>query len=251
MRSIMVLVFSAAALLAQPRAGTPLYPGGAPGPKSPMPSVVNPGTPTPVGHPFAVGRSGTAPRTGGAGRPGFTGAGRNAGGRGGGVRGGVANGSRRTVYIPYGVPVYGGYGGYYGDNGYNQEEPAPAPQPIFVEPSPPIVYINRDYQPEHFTPQIRDYSNTQLPEAAPPDEREMRVIDNTINNYDRDPDEPTIYLLAFKDQRVIPALAYWVEGDTLHYVTRQHALNVVSLELVDRAFSTQLNRERKVEFKLP
>jgi hypothetical protein len=64
-------------------------------------------------------------------------------------------------------------------------------------------------------------------------------------------DEPTIYLLALKDQNVIPALAYWVEGDTLRYVTRQHAMNLISIDLIDRNFSMKLNRERNVEFKLP
>ena len=50
---------------------------------------------------------------------------------------------------------------------------------------------------------------------------------------------------------IFPAIAYWVEGDTLNYITVQGAKNSVSLDLVDRDFSKQINKERKVEFGLP
>lgn len=187
--------------------------------------------------------------------------------------GGIGHSPRRTILVPYGIPYFpgyyggGGYGNGYGDpgygngyypngnygNGYGPDDGSQR-QPI-VQSAPPIVIINRDYQPEHLNPVMRDYSNTPLPESAiPPDPArgQLRVYDNTVvNNADRDPDEPTIYLLAFKDQKVVPALAYWVEGETLHYITRQHAMNVISLSLVDRDFSMKLNRERNVEFKLP
>jgi hypothetical protein len=42
-----------------------------------------------------------------------------------------------------------------------------------------------------------------------------------------------------------------VESDTLNYITVQGAKNSVSLDLVDRDFSKQINKERKVEFGLP
>ena len=58
-------------------------------------------------------------------------------------------------------------------------------------------------------------------------------------------------LLAFKDHTIYAALAYWVEGNTLHYVTGQNAHNQVSLDLVDYELSNSLNRERNVDFKLP
>ena len=121
-----------------------------------------------------------------------------------------------------------------------------------MQAAPPGVYINRDYQPERLSPVMRDYSNAQLPEAVPQENNPIRVYDAPVYiDRHRDADEPTIYLLALKDQTVLPALAYWVEGDTVRYVTRQHAMNVISLDLVDRQFSTKLNRERNVEFKLP
>lgn len=220
MRTTVLVFLSAAAMLAQPRAGTPLYPGGAPGPKSPTPSVLRPGTPTQVNRPAGPGLVGNS------GRP------------------ATSRQSRRTVILPYGIPYYGGNGSY-------QDEYAAQP-PIVVQAAPPVVYINRDYQPERLSPVMRDYSNVPLPEAVPQESNPIRVYDAPFYiDPRRDADEPTIYLLALRDQTVLPALAYWVEGDTLRYVTRQHAMNVISLDLIDRPFSAKLNRERNVEFKLP
>jgi len=42
-----------------------------------------------------------------------------------------------------------------------------------------------------------------------------------------------------------------VEGGTRHYCTTEGSQNRASRSLVDRDFSTQLNNERHVEFKLP
>ncbi len=62
---------------------------------------------------------------------------------------------------------------------------------------------------------------------------------------------PTIYLIALTDHTILPALAYWVDGDTLAYITTEGDQNRISLALVDREFSKQLNDDRHVEFKLP
>jgi len=59
-----------------------------------------------------------------------------------------------------------------------------------------------------------------------------------------------IYLIAFKDHTIKPAAAYWVEGNTLHYVTLERQQIQVSLDSVDRSMSEQLNRERRVAFSL-
>ena len=64
-------------------------------------------------------------------------------------------------------------------------------------------------------------------------------------------DQPTVYLIAMSDHTIFPAVAYWVEGDTLNYITTQGGHNRATLALVDREFSKQLNDERHVEFKLP
>ena len=63
-------------------------------------------------------------------------------------------------------------------------------------------------------------------------------------------ENPT-YLIAFTDHTIYAAVAYWLEGNTLHYVTNQNTHNQVSLDLVDRELSNRLNRERSVDFRLP
>ena len=60
-----------------------------------------------------------------------------------------------------------------------------------------------------------------------------------------------IYLIAFKDQNIRAAAAYWVNGQTLHYVTLEHEERQVPLTSIDRDLSMRLNRERHVQFQLP
>lgn len=160
----------------------------------------------------------------------------------------------RRVVVPY--PVY--VGGYYGGGYYTgfdapppgYQDPQYAAQPV----APPVVIINQAYRPDTVNPVVRDYSDTPLPEPGlrsyqapvhpmpdPSEERARRA----------ESERPTIYLIAFKDHTILPALAYWMEGDTLNYVTQNGTPNRASLDLIDRDFSKQLNRERNVEFTLP
>jgi hypothetical protein len=155
--------------------------------------------------------------------------------RGGGGAAGYRMRPARPYYaspgvIPYAAPypVYYGYA------------PAPSPYDYGYGNPAPAAYVNPDYQPDNVNPQIVDYSNTPLPEPAA----------NTDENGLRD-DEPTIFLIALKDHTVVAAIAYWADGDTLNWVSRDAKQNHMSLSLVDRAFSKQLNDERHVEFKLP
>lgn len=134
----------------------------------------------------------------------------------------------RTVAIPY--PVF--IGGYY-------YAPPVASDYGYANPSPVAVF-NPDFQTEPVNPTIIDYSNTPLPEPA----------SDTDENGLKD-DQPTIFLIALTDHTVVAAIAYWVDGDTLNWVSRDAKQNHMSLSLVDRAFSKQLNDERHVEFKLP
>jgi hypothetical protein len=61
-----------------------------------------------------------------------------------------------------------------------------------------------------------------------------------------------IYLIAFNGSSVIyAAVAYWVDGSTLHYVTLEHQERQAPLSTINRALSFQLNRERRVQFQLP
>jgi endonuclease YncB( thermonuclease family) len=56
--------------------------------------------------------------------------------------------------------------------------------------------------------------------------------------------------IAFKGH-ICTAIAYWVQGDTLHYITAQGSHNQVSLVLVDRPTSAKLNSGRLVKLVLP
>jgi hypothetical protein len=61
-----------------------------------------------------------------------------------------------------------------------------------------------------------------------------------------------IYLIAFNGSSVIyAAVAYWVDGPTLHYVTLDRKERQAPLNTINRALSYQLNRERRVPFQLP
>lgn len=145
----------------------------------------------------------------------------------------------RTVVVPYPV-YYGGY--YYGNYYYGGDTYAQQPAPAYdygLTDAPgqsPVAIINQGYVPDSANPVMRDYSNADLPPPGP--------------DYRAD-DQPTIYLLAMTDHTIIPAIAYWVDGDTLNYITTEGSQNRVSLSLIDREFSRQLNDSRNVEFKLP
>lgn len=162
----------------------------------------------------------------------------------------------RSVIVPYPVFV-GGYNGY----GYDQPQPQPYPgyqdQPPVVTNAAPSVVINQNFIPERSTPAVRDYNEPPQQSSmkmyqAPPSHPYADAQEQTpAPAASKKSDEATIYLLAFKDHNIVPALGYWMEGGTLHYVSVEHSLNQVSLDLVDRDLSQRLNDERGVEFKLP
>jgi hypothetical protein len=146
------------------------------------------------------------------------------------------------VIVPY--PVY-----Y--DSGYY---PYDAPPPVDQSTAPsdynqsPVVITNQSFHPDVVNPVLRDYSNMQLPEPVPVPR--MADAPRAVVNNNND-DSPTIYLIAMKDNTIFASIAYWVDGETLNYVTKDGSINHASLELVDRDFSKQLNAERNVEFRLP
>jgi hypothetical protein len=178
--------------------------------------------------------------------------------------GGRRNFGGGAVYIPY--PVYGGYGMGYGFDGfYASDSPNagynPGPEydepysagPFAAEPAPPTVIINQNFQTDSVRPQFRDYSNVPLPQpgavAAPPAAAATAAPATSTGTLADD--QPTIFLIAMQDHSIRPVIAYWVQGDTLHYVSRGGVLDQVSLAQVDRDFSRQLNAERNVPFALP
>ncbi len=155
---------------------------------------------------------------------------------------------------PYVVPVY--TGGYYtGYAGYAPAPPQP-PQEVTVTvqnpaaQQPPVI-INQYFgtsgpqgvetQPgatdsNSATSGLRHYQ-APIPSFKPPEPAEDA--------------EPTVYLIAYKNHSIYPALGYWMEDDTLHYITLEGSHNRASLELIDVEMSNRLNRERDIDFRLP
>jgi hypothetical protein len=152
----------------------------------------------------------------------------------------------RAVIVPY--PVYYGYGYY----GYDPSIPLAAQSAPAYDADPnsytsgygsqsPVVVINQGFRPDSANGVMHDYSDTPLPDSP------------SVHIYDagaRDP-QPTIYLIAMQDHSIVAAIGYWVDGDTLNYLTQDGNQNRVSMALVDRDFSKQLNDERHVDFRLP
>ena len=145
------------------------------------------------------------------------------------------------IYVPYALGGY--YGGYYnGDEGM-QAPPGGYPQQQSMGPQ---VVINQNFAPDVARPIVRQYvpdANGGIHVYGP--QSSAVAPDTTVA------EESPTFLIAFKDHTIYAAIAYWVEGDTLHYVTNQSTHNQVSLDLVDRELSDRLNRERQVDFRLP
>ena len=157
--------------------------------------------------------------------------------------------ARRTVVYPVAYPVY--YGGY------NYATPQ---QPVQVtvhnvQPQPSVI-INQYYQTPAANPVLKNYSKGDLPETP---DRGMKYFQapiptqpdpTQIENVDAAGPQASIILIAYKDQTIYPAVGYWVEEGTLHYLTTSGSHNRASLELIDEDLSLQLNQERGVEFQL-
>jgi hypothetical protein len=151
---------------------------------------------------------------------------------------------------------YPSAGGYNSGPGYGAPSSAD-PYAGGPAPVPPTVIINQNFQTDSVRPQLRDYSNVPLPEpgavTVPPAvaaQPATAPVAATARGTLAD-DQPTIFLIAMQDHTIHPVIAYWVQGDTLNYISVEGAPNHVSLALVDRNFSKQLNAERNVPFALP
>ena len=171
---------------------------------------------------------------------------------GGFNRGGFVSGFRSPFFNGFrggfgGFGVGFGFGGYPLGYGYGYDYapyyayPDPyASYPVY-NPSPnvTVVYPQQAQSPASVYPE-RAYGVThQYDEFG----QEMKSAGDGAAS--------PIYLLAFQDHVIHAAAAYWVDGKTLHYVTLQHEEKHAPLDTVDRDLSSQLNRERHVQFQLP
>jgi hypothetical protein len=106
-----------------------------------------------------------------------------------------------------------------------------------AQPVAPVVVNQLAPQPLRAAPAVvREYA----PEVPDP------VMEPAEAGY-----RSTLYLIALKTGLIQAALAYWVEAGELHYITRDRKHKQVALTGIDRPFTLQLNRERRVPFRLP
>ena len=160
---------------------------------------------------------------------------------------GYGSGYRSPYYgggLVFAYPMYFGVSPY--DYGYLPQG-SPPPQGYYDDsqsgPPPPGVVINQNFIAPQANPMVRDYG----PEDQPGDD--MRSYQNIPPRTGEA--EATIYLIAFRDHTVIPALGWWVEGKTIKYVTMDHDINQASVDLIDRDLSRKLNAQRNIDFTLP
>ncbi len=225
MRLAILLVMVSASLLAQRHGagasrhgfGNVVFPGtGGP-----------PGRHAPVTAPGVYSNGGFASRLGAtvSGYPGYTGA-PGYGGQAG----------RQVVVVPWAYPAY-----------YPQEQPnvLVVQQPAVPAQQQPQVIINQHFTPEVARPVVKEYDSDdgvriyEVPSKARSSREESREP------------EQSPFLIALKDQTIYAAFTFWLEGETLHYVTPRGAHNQVSLDRVDRDFTLRLNRDRELPVALP
>jgi hypothetical protein len=166
-----------------------------------------------------------------------------------GFRGNQAAVGRRPYIYPYGysyyVPNYfdyldaDSYTDPYGYAAYGYGPTAPAAPPYASvaasAPSQPVI-INQYFGMPAGAPQQGNG-----PESIRDTQGAAGNLLGAAQNY---------YLIAYKNHEVYPALAYWVEDKTLHYVTTQNTHNQASMDLIDVTLTKSLNQARDVPFAL-
>jgi hypothetical protein len=134
-----------------------------------------------------------------------------------------------AVAYPVAVPVY--VGGY----GYGYEVPPAPVEPQQLQPQQPNVIVVYPPSPSY--------------QYAPPQSNIVEVPREQLEAREEKV-EPSRYLIAFKDRSIYSAVAYWVDGDTIHYFTSGNTHNQASVSLIDRALTRRLN-EGGLDVKLP
>ena len=134
-------------------------------------------------------------------------------------------------------PAYSSYGYYPSYSSYPAYSyPASSYAYPAYQPSSNVVVV---YPPENATPALHVYDEYGQEVRRAPQQQATPS------------DGSPLYLFAFADHEIRAAVAYWVDGATLHYVTLDHTEKQAPLSSVDRALTSRLNRERRVQFSLP
>jgi hypothetical protein len=138
-----------------------------------------------------------------------------------------------AVVVPYAYPVYVGSG--YTDGSYAQAPPAQ--QPNVQQPNVTVVY-----PPQPAPVMVSQFGPGATPPGADPEPVAAPADDQPPADH---------YFLALKDHSVYSVVAYWVDGDTLHYFTPGNVHNQASISLVDRDLTARLNKESGLSVDLP
>jgi len=231
--------------------GNVVFPGGTsatvPGALRTFGNVVLPGGggPSPIVPSRGAPVGGQNLLAGSFGAGGSFGGSRSFGGGGGRAFGGGGRRFSGTTIIPYAYPVYiGGYG-YVGGGGYYIDPNAGAPYepaPYGAPQQPPAGNTTIVYPPVYPPQQPPVVMN-----QAGPDQGQTTV---TTQGTATPAGDASHYLIAFKDHTIYSAVAYWVDGDTLHYFTTGSTHNQVSLSLVDIPLTERLNKEAGEDIRL-
>ena len=163
---------------------------------------------------------------------------------------------RRTTIVPYPV-FYGSYGYAYPGPGYAYD-PSLGYAPGYADQAPPVingngapsVVFNQNFVQPPANPLVRDYPPSDVNQDQSGRLYQVPTPGGVAQSQAAPSDEPTLYLIAFKDHTIVQALGYWMEGSTLHYVSVEHTLNQASMDLIDRDLSQRLNAERNIDFRL-
>ena len=203
---------------------------------------------------------GTAVRSGGSfggSRGGSVGGGFRSGG---GFRG--SSGFRGNTFVRgggfrFGNRFYGGYyPGFYGGlgfgigYGYPYYYPYASYYPYSYDPYYGDAYYGAPYYDSGYYGNVGYVQQAQSAPVAPP-----TVINQNIGTASAGQGSyyhaADYYLIAFNDHTIRAAVSYTVDGDQIRYTTREHEEKTAPLSSVDVRFSEQINRDRRVEFRLP
>lgn len=154
----------------------------------------------------------------------------------------------------YGAPAMYqvGYAAGYGSPGYNFDYAQPYADAPQYPSAPQYNYASRSgYVPQY--PSEPEYNYASQSGYAP-DYDQARYEQPRYSAPSRSESSsslPDFYMIAFNDGSIQAALAYSVDGDILRWTTRNHLERRAPVAAVDRRFSDELNRNRRVEFRLP
>jgi hypothetical protein len=146
-----------------------------------------------------------------------------------------------AIAVPYAYPVYVGSGytdGSYGTGSYAGTPNTQQPNVVVVYPPQPAPVI------------INQFSPGAMPPSSAGDREPVNPYQPSTDRAD-DQSSADHYLIALKDHTIYSVVAYWVDGDTLHYFTGGNVHNQASLSLVDRDLTARLNKESGLEVNLP